>query len=583
MNKLLNLSSEKIKICVLNLISSFLFSSAFMLTTTDTYLLTLEYAKDIDAFALILLTLGVFAILSLIESVFTLKGKPALFSSFLAAFIFIASAGDNFYFTLAVCVLLIFFIMFLEKEKLIEFSFSFKKKEVNILVTLAFVTVSFITAYACVCRFLSYRSSNFDMGIFSQMFEYMVSTGKMLTTSERNKLMSHLGVHFSPILYALLPFYTVFRTPAFLAAVQPFIVLSGVFPFLLLMRKKGKSEKSVLAYSLIFIIFPAFLAPCYYDFHENIFFAPLIMWLLYFIEKDNRIGIAAFMLLTFLVKEEAGLYVASIGLYVLFGKKKVKLGLALIFISIAHFIAATSLINFIGDGTLMAGHYYNLIPDGESGMFSMIKTILVSPGYTVSQLLSEEKIIYIVYMFLPLGFLPMKTKKYSLYFLLIPMLLMNIIIDYHYQYDICYQYSFGSGALLFYMCAENCEADLKNKKSAFVYLMVCVLLCSNITLVKSSSNIVSYYTCQSQITATDDVINEIPADASVSASTFLIPKLYKVKNLYMLNGDEIFTDYVLIDMRYEEEAAEIEIECLQNGYAQVANQGFVKVYFHENG
>ena len=583
MKRTMHLSAEKMKVCILNLISSFLISSAFMLTTTDKYFLTLEYVKDINFLALILLTFGVFAILSLVEQVFTLKGKPALLCSLIAVFIFVASAGDNFYFTLTVCILLIFFIKFLEKENLIEFHFSFTKKEINILITVSFVMVSFITAYACVCRFLSYRSSNFDMGIFSQMFEYMASTGRMLTTSERNKLMSHLGVHFSPILYVLLPFYMIFRTPAFLVAVQPFIVLSGVFPFMLLMRNKGKSEKSVLAYSLIFIIFPAFLAPCYYDFHENIFFVPLLMWLLYFIEKNKRIGVAVCILLTFLVKEEAGVYVASIGLYVLFGKKKVKLGLALIFLSIVHFFAATALINFIGDETLMAGHYYNLIPSGESGMFSMLKTIFLSPGYTVSQLLSEEKILYIVYMLLPLGFLPIRTKKYSLYFLLIPMLLMNLIIDYHYQYDICYQYSFGSGALLFYMCAENCEADLAKKKSAFMYLIVCVLLCSNIMLVKLSSNVVNFYTCQSQITATDEVIKKIPDDAGVSASTFLIPKLYKVKNLYMLGDGEILTDYVLIDMRYEEEAAKTEIECLKRGYAEVMSQGFVKVYFNDKG
>jgi hypothetical protein len=77
-------------------------------------------------------------------------------------------------------------------------------------------------------------TSCYDMGIFSQMFYYMREYGSVLTTCERDGLLSHFAVHFSPIYYSLLPFYCLFPTPATLLVCQAVLVGSGVIPLVLI-------------------------------------------------------------------------------------------------------------------------------------------------------------------------------------------------------------------------------------------------------------------------------------------------------------------------------------------------------------
>lgn len=72
-------------------------------------------------------------------------------------------------------------------------------------------------SFCMVTRYLSYGSPNFDMGLFSQMFYYMKTTGTMNTTSERDYLLSHMCVHISPVFYLILPVYMLFSSPVTLA------------------------------------------------------------------------------------------------------------------------------------------------------------------------------------------------------------------------------------------------------------------------------------------------------------------------------------------------------------------------------
>ena len=71
-----------------------------------------------------------------------------------------------------------------------------------------------------VFRYFLFRTANFDFGIFAQMFQYMKTTGIPYTTCERNKLLSHFCIHFSPIFYLILPVYMIFSHPVTLIVVQ---------------------------------------------------------------------------------------------------------------------------------------------------------------------------------------------------------------------------------------------------------------------------------------------------------------------------------------------------------------------------
>jgi uncharacterized membrane protein len=71
----------------------------------------------------------------------------------------------------------------------------------------------------------------------------MASTFAPNTTVERSYMMSHFGVHFSPIFYLFLPGYYIFRTPLYLFYIQSAGVAAGIFAIWLIAGKLKLSGK----------------------------------------------------------------------------------------------------------------------------------------------------------------------------------------------------------------------------------------------------------------------------------------------------------------------------------------------------
>ena len=111
----------------------------------------------------------------------------------------------------------------------------------------------FFVSAVTVLRYLTYSSPNYDFGLFCNMFHYMKETGLPLVTSERNGLLSHFAVHFSPILYLLVPFAFIFDTLTVLVFAQILLVFAGVFPIFLICRQVKLSNAKSAIMSLLYI------------------------------------------------------------------------------------------------------------------------------------------------------------------------------------------------------------------------------------------------------------------------------------------------------------------------------------------
>lgn len=85
----------------------------------------------------------------------------------------------------------------------------------------------------------------------------------------------------------------------------------------------------------------------------------------------------------------------------------------------------------------------------------MFKTILVNPAYVLSQIAVEDKIFSFWKCCCPWDFGPLMTKQWQRLTLLIPFVLINLMSNYKYQHSIFFQYTYGSGALLFYLAMIN--------------------------------------------------------------------------------------------------------------------------------
>ena len=320
-----------------------------------------------------------------------------------------------------------------------------------------------------VSRVYCFSTPTYDFGIFSQMFHYMKNTGIPYTTLERDGLLSHFHVHLSPVYYLLLPFYCLAPIPATLQVLQAAVITSAVIPLWKLGKHHGLAPFQRMLLCVLLLLYPAFSGGVGYDIHENCFLTPLLLWLFYGIDRKNGRLTAVTSLLTMLVKEDAPVYVACIGLWLLVNsflhphnnhhpvrrsRWGIIAGSIMLSASLIYFFAASGYLTVYGDG-LMTNRYGNFISETASPFSSLIKTAFLCPMKIVYECADADKLWFIAVTILPLLGLPLLTRRWERYLLLIPYILINLMPDYAYQHDIFFQYVFGSTACLLYLTMIN--------------------------------------------------------------------------------------------------------------------------------
>ena len=390
-----------------------------------------------------------------------------------------------------------------------------------------------------VCRVLSFSAPTFDFTIFAQMFHNMKETGLPITTVERDGPLSHFAVHVSPIYYLLLPFYCLAPYPATLQVLQAAVLASALIPLWKLGRHHGLKPWQRCMVCLVLALYPAYSGGTSYDIHENAFLTPLILWLLYGLDRRSVPIAAVSALLTCMVKEDAAVYVAVIALWQLLqgilrkdAKWNLIAGTALLAGSVAWFLAVTGYLAQSGDG-VMTYRYRNFMYDGSDSLFTVIKAVLLCPMKAVYECVDSQKLQFIVLTMLPLLGMPLLTRRYERYILLIPYILVNLMSDYQYQHDIFFQYTFGSTACLMYLTVTNL-ADLHPDWRRLLFGMAAVsALCFMLNVVPKASTYPRYcMTYTETYNRRWEFLEQIPDEASVAAGTFYTAPLANRATLY---------------------------------------------------
>ena len=450
-----------------------------------------------------------------------------------------------------------------------------------------------------VARIRSFSTPTYDFGIFSQMFYYMRKTGLPMTTLERDGLLSHFRVHVSPIWYLMLPFYWVMPKPGTLQVLQAAALATSVIPLWKLGKLHNLSAPMRFCLCAALLLYPSFSGGTSYDVHENCFLTLLILWLLYGIDR-KRIGIAvAAAILTLCVKEDAATYVAIIGLWLAVRsllrknqseRKQLWLGLGLLAGSILWFLAVTAWLAQKGDG-VMTDRYSNLMYDGSDSLMTVIKSVLLQPFKALYECVDAEKLSFLGLSLIPLLGLPLWTRRYERFLLLIPFVLVNLMSDYQYQHDIFFQYTFGSTACLFYLTAVNLEDWRPNWARAAGGIAAAVLCaaCFGFLVVPKAG--VYFQRCTTDSACYErlrEELSRIPEDASVSATTFYTTQLSQREILYDVkytSFDRLLeTDYIVLAVSektsytsYASPGSDNGLESLmkrleKNGYEQISTQ-----------
>ena len=196
------------------------------------------------------------------------------------------------------------------------------------LVLTAICIYSIAFSYYTIMRHYSFRSDAWDLGIFSQVL-YSTINGKIFYYNVEpyfNPSHSFLGIHFSPILFLLVPFYAIFPKPETLLVAQSVILALAAYPLYLYSFVKTKSKTLSLAVSVAYLLNPLIQGVNWYDFHPQAFLPLFYFSMLYFLERKRTLSYLIFLLLSLCVLEQISIIniFLAISLFLMYYKNIIK-------------------------------------------------------------------------------------------------------------------------------------------------------------------------------------------------------------------------------------------------------------------
>ena len=133
-------------------------------------------------------------------------------------------------------------------------------------------------------RYWAFQTYAWDLGGFNQ---------GMWTTTFADRLLyytadlpsgntgSLLGTHFTPFLFLLVPFYSLWPNPAGLLVLQSAGLAAGVVPLYFLSRRLGLSHSWILVVQACYLATPALMGIGWYDFHAEAFLPVTVLLAVY--------------------------------------------------------------------------------------------------------------------------------------------------------------------------------------------------------------------------------------------------------------------------------------------------------------
>lgn len=482
-----------------------------------------------------------------------------------------AASGGSYYLTFAMCGLVAVMTLVcgraLRTEAGKQASCSLSPAGGRIAVVTLAVLAGGWALFLLLSSYLRYTvSPTVSTSLYIQLTESLRSGFSFDTTLEFGESVSHMAAHISPIFLVYLPFYALIPSPVTLLVLQTLAVYSAVIPLWLIARRKGLSPwLSVLVCGLLCCL-PAVWGGAAGSLHEYALLLPLLLWLLWALEARRRVLPWIFGALILCVRETCAIHLLTVGLYWLAANRRSAgedishkadrlRGGILAGVSLLYFVVAMAVLTYVGKGTLIT-RFENVT--GQYGTFfsSLIRELIFNPAIILYEMLAEAKLHYVLCMLLPLGLLPLFSRKKAGLIFLLPFLLLNLLADFPYHYNLDYPYSFGVSALALYLCTEAL-AVLSEKPDKALLLKRLAVFSVCFTLILGAFRVAEFapfteYALNggAESSAMTRLLESVEEDASVSASGRLLSSLAAREEIYPLSR-EAETDFVVLDLRDE--------------------------------
>jgi len=271
-------------------------------------------------------------------------------------------------------------------------------------------------------------STAWDLGIYEQVLWSTANTGRFFWYTLElaiNPSCNFFGIHFSPILFLVLPVYAIFQTTETLLVLQVFFLALGTVPLYKLVFYESHSCKQALVFALMYLAYPPIYGVALFDFHVQAFLPFLFFSAFYYFKKEEWGKYFLFIILSLMVIEFVPLIVVFFGLYGLWANRKKVFHLIRILnfrgflfnkgifssiitmiLGLVWFIIARNIISSINPSAPPHPNW-EFFGDPVHDLPSFIFSVLANPIRTLEVILTpvDQKTLYIFGMFAPLAFL----------------------------------------------------------------------------------------------------------------------------------------------------------------------------------
>lgn len=250
---------------------------------------------------------------------------------------------------------------------------------------------------------------------------------------------SHFGYHATLFAYAMLPPYALAPRAETLLFIQSMLLGFAAVP-LFLFARRHVSDALACILAVLYLLYPPVHGANMFEFH----YPPLgtfFLWTLLYALDARRNWLAAIaLILTLSIREDVSAGPMIWGAYYLISGRRPKAGLIVASISAIYFVLIKLVImpRFAGHETF-AFIFKDLQPPGEAGFFSILKTVFSNPAYSMVKILEPSKLLFLLQVFVPLAFLPLRRPLGALF--LVPGILFSLlstdyspVVSIHYQY-----------------------------------------------------------------------------------------------------------------------------------------------------
>ena len=446
------------------------------------------------------------------------------------------------------------------------------------------IYITIFSAYTCYQHYV-FKTYAWDLGILTQSLWTTLNSGKILYSTLEvpygNPSGNFIGVHFSPILFLLLPIYRLFQSPQTLLVFQSFILAIAALPLYWLARDKLDSKLYGIAFATAYLLNPALHGVNTFDFHLEIFTPAFLLFAFYYLEKGKWFKALPFIILELMTLEFAPILVFFLGLYFLLKHmreyrsaeksrvawaKRLIVPTAIMLISILSLYLAFYTIATVNP--LKIGGPYRTWGYWGNNVSEVVSNIVRNPTDAIIVLLTPiEKSYFLIFLFSSVLLLPILAPPELM--MAVPWLLASLFTDYQPYYSPVYQYTVLALGQLYIAAifgfkklfsSKNQKEDKRSSRSKTIALLLIVnaflfLAISPLGIPAFTARSLRPYSISTEaglhhVNELNRILDLVPPDASIATIQDIFPHVCQRLHAYFLKWPlDYKVEYILIDVK----------------------------------